>query len=62
MEIIGHILMIILYICYLLFMTLLLIAIAAITTAVGVGMGLVKGINHALEIYFGTLIEEIGDR
>ncbi len=62
MEIIGHILLILLYILYLIVMTVLLVAIAVITAIIGVGMGLVKGINHALEIYFGTLIEQIGER
>ena len=62
MEIIGHILLILLYIAYLLLMTFLLFVIAAITAAIGCGMGLVKGINHALDIYFGTLFEQIGER
>ena len=58
-EIIGGILVVILYILYLLFMTLILCAIGFVTAVIGVGRGMVKGINKALDIYFSSLIRAI---
>lgn len=58
----STILAIILYILYLMVMTVALLAIGFVTICIGTARGLVKGISYTLEIYFGTLIEELGER
>ena len=52
----------ILYLMYLMFMAVAIFMIGAVTLMIGASRGLVKGISHSLELYFGTLSEEIGDR
>ena len=58
-ELIGGILLIILYVLYLCVMTFGLCAIGFVTAVIGVGRGMVKGINKALDIYFSSLIRAI---
>lgn len=58
----GWIFALILYIMYLSFMAMVFIMIGVVTLLIGTSRGLVKGISHSLELYFGTLAEEIGER
>ena len=62
MEIIGTILAVIGYLMYLFVMTAILFVIGFVTMTIGAAMGIVKGISYTLEAYFGTLIQEMGDR
>lgn len=41
---------------------MVLVTIGITTTIIGIAIGMVKSISHALEIYFGTFFEEIGGR
>ena len=58
-EIILGILLVLLYVMYLLFMTAVIFVIGLVTAIIGVGRGIVKGINKALDIYFSSLVRAL---
>lgn len=61
-SVLGWIFSLILYLMYLMFMAVVIFMIGFVTLMIGTSRGLVKGISHSLELYFGTLVEEIGER
>ncbi len=58
----GYVLAIILYLLFLMVTTMALLALGTVTFIIGIAIGIVKGISHTLEIYFGTFFKEIGGR